>query len=134
MPNGRCLCGAVQYETSAAFIYAGNCHCSQCRQASGAAFNSFAGVPLDALRVTAGEEQLSSYAKGRDSVLRFCKVCGSNLFSIKPEAGVAHIRMGTLTEEPGIAPKAHLFVGSKAPWQDITDDLPQFQEHAPRVR
>jgi hypothetical protein len=33
-------------------------------------------------------------------------------------------------DDPGIRPSAHIFVGSKAPWFTITDDLPQYREHA----
>jgi hypothetical protein len=28
-------------------------------------------------------------------------------------------------------PACHVFVGSKAPWFEITDDLPQYAEYAP---
>src|SRR4029079_4463780 len=38
--------------------------------------------------------------------------------------------MGTLTDSPAIRPTGHIFVGSKAPWFTITDDLPQYHEHA----
>jgi hypothetical protein len=37
--------------------------------------------------------------------------------------------MGTLADAPSIRPTAHIFVGSKAPWYEITDDLPQYEEH-----
>jgi len=30
---------------------------------------------------------------------------------------------------PSIRPTGHIFVGSKAPWFEITDDLPQREEH-----
>jgi hypothetical protein len=40
-----------------------------------------------------------------------------------------HVTLGTLVDDPGIRPSRHIFVGSKAPWFTITDDLPQFQEH-----
>ena len=33
-------------------------------------------------------------------------------------------------DPPSIRPDHHIFVGSKAPWYEITDDLPQFQEYA----
>lgn len=36
--------------------------------------------------------------------------------------------MGTLDDDPGIKPSSHIFVGSKAPWFDITDDLPRHKE------
>ena len=44
-------------------------------------------------------------------------------------APIAHVTMGTLVDEPSIRPSAHIFVGSKAPWFEITDDLPQHQGH-----
>ena len=37
--------------------------------------------------------------------------------------------MGTLVDAPGIRPTAHIFVGSKAPWFTITDELPQYEGH-----
>ena len=41
-----------------------------------------------------------------------------------------HVAMGSLVDPPTIRPTAHIFVGSKAPWFEITDDLPQFDEYA----
>jgi hypothetical protein len=38
--------------------------------------------------------------------------------------------MGSLIDSPTIRPTAHIFVGSKAPRFEITDDLPQFDEYA----
>jgi len=35
--------------------------------------------------------------------------------------------MGTLVDAPSIRPDKHIFVGSKASWHDITDDLPQYE-------
>jgi hypothetical protein len=54
-----------------------------------------------------------------------CKTCGSLLFSIVRQGTYVHVAMGALRDEPSIAPSMHIFVGSKAGWYDITDDLPQ---------
>jgi hypothetical protein len=59
-----------------------------------------------------------------------CKLCASLLYSIVREGAYAHVAMGTLVDGPAIRPTMHIFVGSKAPWFTITDDLPQFEEHA----
>jgi len=40
-----------------------------------------------------------------------------------------HVALGSLADEPSIRPSEHIFVGSKAPWFEITDDLPQRQEY-----
>jgi hypothetical protein len=42
-----------------------------------------------------------------------------------------HVALGSLMDDPSLRPSAHIFVGSKAPWFEITDDLPQFEAHAP---
>ena len=53
-----------------------------------------------------------------------CRACGSLLFSVV-EGGFVHVAMGTLVDAPTIRPSEHIFVGSKAPWFTISDDLPQ---------
>ena len=50
--RGRCECRAVAYEVEDDFLYALNCHCSNCRASTGAAFKPFAGVARDKLVVT----------------------------------------------------------------------------------
>lgn len=58
-----------------------------------------------------------------------CGRCGSLLFSVVRNAEFAHVVMGTLMDAPSISPSAHIFVGDKAPWFQITDDLPQYEGH-----
>ena len=55
-----------------------------------------------------------------------CGRCGSLLFSVVRDGAFAHVTLGTLEGDPGIRPRAHIFVASKAPWFTITDDLPQY--------
>ena len=61
-----------------------------------------------------------------------CKKCGSLLYSVVRNGAWVHLAMGTLIDEPTIRPQRHIFVGSKAPWFTITDDLPQHHEHMTR--
>ena len=126
---GGCLCGAVRYEVDDAFRYAVNCHCSDCRRATGSAFKPFAGIGSEALTLTAGADTVMRY--GGDAAHDVhCRACGSLLYSLLDHGARIHLAMGTLAEAPSIRPGAHIFVGSKAPWYDITDDLPQFEGHA----
>jgi hypothetical protein len=45
----------------------------------------------------------------------------------RPVRDGASVRIpyGALVDEPALKPAAHMFVGSKAPWYEISDDLPQ---------
>lgn len=125
---GKCLCGAVQYAVADAFIYAANCHCSNCRRTTGAAFKPFAGIEREKLSLTKGEDNLLILGEetGHDT---HCKTCGSLLYSVVRGGAFVHVAMGTLVDDPTIRPTQHIFVGSKAKWFTITDDLPQYEEH-----
>jgi hypothetical protein len=125
---GRCLCGAVEYEVADEFLYAANCHCSKCRRTTGSAFKPFAGIEREKLRVTRGEGRLLIFGEpdGHDA---HCGTCGSLLYSLVRDAAYVHVAMGTLVDAPSIRPSEHIFVGSKAPWFTITDDLPQYEGH-----
>ena len=129
--RGRCECGAVQYEVADEFRYAQNCHCSRCRAATGTAFKAFAGIEREKLRVDSGAERLLVVGEDDANDTR-CNACGSLLFSVVRDGKYVHVALGSLVDAPTIRPTAHIFVGSKAPWFEITDDLPQFEEYATR--
>jgi hypothetical protein len=127
--TGMCRCGAVRYEVSDAFRYAANCHCSGCRAATGSAFKAFAGIEREKLAITAGLDDLAVFGEEDLNDTR-CGACGSFLFSVVRDGAFVHVAMGSLVDTPTIRPTEHIFVGSKASWFEITDDLPQFDEYA----
>ena len=127
--RGQCECGSVRYQVADAFLYAANCHCSRCRAATGSAFKPFAGIESDKLEVTDGAGGLLVVGE-KDSNDTRCGACGSLLYSVVRDGAYVHLAMGSLVDAPGIRPTHHIFVGSKAPWFEITDDLPQFDEYA----
>ena len=124
--QGGCLCGAVRYTVLDSFKYALNCHCSQCRRATGSVFKSFAGIERSKLHVIQGGDNLLIFGDTNTHDAR-CKTCGSLLFSIVRDGAYAHVTLGTLMDSPTMRPSAHIFVESKAPWYTITDDLPQHE-------
>jgi hypothetical protein len=121
---GTCACGTVRYSVPDEFRYAANCHCSVCRRATGSAFKPFAGIERDKFEVVDGEDSLMKVGGDVDWDAR-CKACGSYLFSVVRDGRWIHVSMGTLVDTPSIRASEHLFVGSKAAWFTITDDLPQ---------
>ena len=76
-----------------------------------------------------GEELLTYYESSPGNHRGFCRVCGSSLLSrFDFDPSVYGLAFGTLDDDPGNKPKRHVFVAHKAPWHDITDGLPQFDE------
>ena len=128
MLTGQCFCGAVHYAVADEFGYAANCHCSDCRRTTGSAFKPFAGIERDKLTITKGADNLMIFGE-EDGNNTHCKLCGSLLYSVVRDGAFVHVAMGTLVDAPTIRPTHHIFVGSKAPWFTITDDLPQFEGH-----
>ena len=126
--RGECECGAVRYAVEDAFRYAANCHCSRCRAATGSAFKAFAGIEREKLETTKGVDSLLVYGEEDLNHTR-CAVCGSLLYSVVRDGAYVHVAMGSLVDTPRVRPTEHIFVGSKAPWFEITDDLPQAQEY-----
>ncbi len=41
------------------------------------------------------------------------------------------IALGVLDDDPSVRPESHIFVENKAPWFEITDDLPQYPGYPP---
>jgi hypothetical protein len=129
MLNGRCECRAVLYRLPDEFLYAENCHCSNCRAGTGAAFKPFAGIEREKLEIVAGADTLLIWGGDTANHTR-CGICGSLLFSVVRGGAYVHVAMGSLVDVPSIRPTEHIFVGSKAPWFEITDELPRFEEYA----
>ena len=125
---GSCLCRAVRYTVDDAFLYAANCHCSNCRRATGSAFKPFAGIEREKLTLVQGNDGQLVFGDDTGHDVH-CAKCGSLLYSVVREGRFVHVAMGTLVDVPTIRPTEHIFVGSKAPWFTITDDLPQYLEH-----
>jgi hypothetical protein len=131
MVRGSCLCGGVRFEYSRAVTQVGMCHCSQCRKVSGVASNAVIVVPEDSFTWTAGEELRQRYAKPSGWGTTFCRTCGSPLPQKLPGAAAYWVPAGVLDDDPGLKIGGHIYVGSKAPWDEIAGSAPQFQEGLP---
>jgi len=129
MLTGSCYCGAATYAVPDEFLYAAYCHCSNCRRTTGSAFKPFAGIERVKVVSTCDSDKLQIFGDA-DGNNTHCATCGSLLYSVVREGAYMHVAMGTLVDAPSIRPAHHIFVGSKAPWYEITDGLPQYDEHA----
>jgi hypothetical protein len=130
--RGSCLCGGIAWEIEGLLELMGHCHCSMCRKAHGSAFETGASTSAEKFRWVRGEELIRLYESHPGSHRGFCSRCGSVVpgVSVSNEERV-FISVGCLDDDPGTRPVAHIFVASKAPWQEITDELPRFDAYPP---
>jgi hypothetical protein len=129
MTTGRCLCGAVRYELTGTPIGMYHCHCSQCRHANGASFATNVIASAEDLKIVAGKDVLAAYESSPSKQRFFCSRCGSPIYShAQATAAIVSVRAGTLDDDPGFRPNAHIHAASRAPWTEICDGLPQNAE------
>lgn len=128
MLRGRCNCKTVCFEVADEFVVAYNCHCSNCRAMTGSAFLPWGEIEPEKLSVTRGEDSLLIDGDPNGHHAKRCGQCFSLLCWTGYE-GKIRVPYGSLVDAPTLEPMAHMFVGSKAPWYEIRDDLPQHDEY-----
>ena len=130
MYHGSCLCGTVKFHISTQIKDIVYCHCSLCRKAQGSAFATNGNVESKNFHFLSGENNLSSYQASKNQSKLFCKTCGSPIMSKNTTTpDTIRVRLGTIESNIKEHPEAHIFVGSKANWDEIYDDLPQHEEY-----
>lgn len=128
--RGSCLCKRVTYEITGELTDVLNCHCSMCRKLHAAAFRTRAKVSTRDWKTLTGAELIKIYVSSPGEHRGFCTECGSTIFSkFDANPDVLGFPLGTLDTDPKVKATRHIFVGSKAPWFEITDELPQYQEY-----
>ena len=126
--TGRCLCEGVEYRIEGELGPIFNCHCSRCRRWHGAAFRTRASIQASQFQWVKGVQLLKTYHSSEFTAKHFCSVCGSNLISTYDnDTTRVSIPLGGLDQAPTNRLEGHFFVGSKAPWYEITDGLPQWE-------
>ena len=128
--KGSCLCGEIKYEVAGELSNVTHCHCSMCRKAHGAAFATFATVEPDKFQWISGTDLVTKYVSSPELERYFCRKCGDSLAAAE-NGKITDITLGTIDSDPGVRPESHIFVGSIAPWYEITDSLPQYDEYPP---
>lgn len=133
MIKGGCYCGAVTYEIHGKLLMFANCHCPDCRKFTGAAFSSVLATETDGFRITSGEKNLVAYESSPGKLRHFCGTCGCHIhLRAAHRPNMIFIRAGTLDDDPGIQPQGHFWTSMKAPWYNISDNLPQHEQGLPR--
>lgn len=135
-PRGSCLCGAVAFVLEAPAATARHCHCGRCRRQRSATHATNVLTRADGVRVTRGADRLASYKlpEARYFMHVFCAECGSSLPRIDRERDLAVIPIGAFDDDPGIRPREHIFVASRAAWFPLPDDgLPRHDAGPPVI-
>ena len=129
MSKGKCLCGSVTWEISGQIESAYHCHCQMCRKAHGAAYGTYYFLDKDNFSWTSDRDTIRDYRSSPELTRSFCQACGSVAPNADETGQFMFVPAGPHDDGPEIT--ANIFVASKAPWHDITDNLPKHDGHPP---
>jgi hypothetical protein len=131
--TGRCLCGAMQYESRGDPLAQLICHCRDCQRASGSA-----GLPVIVVRTTdfAFKGEIKSYTKtggsGMPTTRNFCPHCGSLLFGTPHHAPeIVTIYAGTLDDPSRFNAEFAQFMFERHQLDVHQPEIPQHLRRAP---
>ena len=123
--SGKCLCSKVSYicysEPTAIF----NCHCKDCRKATGSVFGTNLFFFENNVEIN-GDLSIFKHISDSGSIMTklFCPCCGSLMFGKNnSKKNIISIRAGTIDQINKIKPTINIFMESKVPSTIIDNKL-----------
>ncbi len=129
--TGSCGCGQVQLKLNADVLNTVNCHCDMCRSHNGAAFSTYAALPLNALEFTQGDDLISEYAFGT-AKKHFCGHCGTPIFNTNSQyPGACMLYLGMLANHKALTPAVNAWCESQLSWVNEISSIHSLQQGVP---
>ncbi len=133
--KGGCLCGAIRYEVQSDPVRVANCHCDDCRKATGASFATNVFVNEEDVVVLQGSPRRFQHTADSGSTMtkEFCADCGSQLFGFGSRGqGIKHVKVGSIDDASFVRPVVDVFVSKALPFIRLPDDTEHFEKGRPR--
>ena len=126
--SGKCLCGNIAFTADTDIKLMANCHCSDCRAATGAAYGTLLFVDEAALEVKGAPKVFKHVAdSGANMEKHFCPDCGSQMFgknSNRPNT--VSVRAGVVDQTELVKPAVNVYLSSRIASTPIDPDLKGF--------
>lgn len=132
--QGGCLCGAVRFSITGKLPKLYQCHCSECRRATGSSHNSSLLIATPHFSWLQGEALVTHFRAESGYNVHFCALCSSPVPNPIEQADYYWVPAGALDAGVGLEVGAHLCVASKASWEEITSSgtlyqaMPEFSQ------
>ena len=123
--TGKCFCGAVALEVSGSPEAMGYCHCSSCRSWSGGPVNAFSLWKPEAVRISAGAENVAMFQKSKLSQRQYCTKCGGHLMNHHPLLGLVDVYAATI---PSVQFRPGVHVNYAETVLPMSDGLPKLKD------
>ncbi len=133
--TGGCLCGAIRYEVTSDPVRVANCHCDDCRRATGASFATNVFVKEQDLVILQGATRSYQHTSDSGSTMtkEFCGDCGSQLFGRgSGSQGIRNVKIGSIDDAGAIRPSIDVFVSKALSFTTLPADTEHFEKGRPR--
>ncbi|MFT5259033.1 MAG: hypothetical protein ACI9J2_002295 [Saprospiraceae bacterium] len=127
--DGQCLCGDIQYTVSDQPIRQAQCHCTDCKKASGTGHISQVFFKEEAVSIVGKTSFFEVIANSGNANSRyFCPRCGSRLFGRNSgRPGVVGIMAGSFSDSSWFVPDVILYTKDKQVWDETSEQVPNFE-------
>lgn len=128
--KGGCLCGEVAFEIHGDFDQFFLCHCEYCRKDTGSAHCANLFSSTAKLHWICGQNKVTTFhLPSTRHTKSFCSICGSTMPTEHESTGMLVVPAGSLNTPLSIQPNAHIFMASKANWDDELEALPKMDRY-----
>lgn len=127
--TGSCLCGEIKFEVEGDFENFFLCHCEYCRKDTGSAHAANLFSSTAKLKWLSGENKAKIFNyKSSGHIKSFCSNCGSALPNIQMDGKLLVVPAGSLDSRVSIKPQGHIYLKSKANWDNDLDKVTKFDK------
>ena len=124
MHRGSCRCGEVTIKVDGEPKWVANCHCNDCRKATGSAFATYVGCDDSQVQLCGN---LARHASSPGVERCFCSACGSPIaYQGQRWPNEIHLFVGVFESAGDLRPKAHVYTAEALPWVFDLGALPRF--------
>ncbi|WP_430973606.1 GFA family protein [Sunxiuqinia rutila] len=127
--TGSCLCGEITFEIEGDFEHFFLCHCKRCQKDTGSAHAANLFSTSAKLRWLSGAHQVKTFRLSATRHAKsFCPSCGSALPILQQNGSLLVVPAGCFDTKIPIIPQAHIFMDSKANWDNKLNEIPCFAQ------
>jgi hypothetical protein len=132
--TGGCLCGAIRYEIEGEPFRIANCHCDDCRKATGSAYATNIFFQEDQITLLQGTLKIFEHTadSGNTMFKEFCDTCGSQVLaggSMRP--GVKTVKVGSIDDASFVIPDVNLYTSHALSCTHIDENIENFEAMPP---
>ncbi|MEE2998486.1 MAG: GFA family protein [Pseudomonadota bacterium] len=132
--TGGCLCGAIRYEINGQPFRIANCHCDDCRKATGSAYATNLFFKENQITILQGVPKKFEHLADSNGTMtkEFCNNCGSQVFgSGTNRPGAKNVKVGSIDDANFVKPEVNLYTAHALNCTYIDNDIDNFEGMPP---